>query len=134
MFDGCKGGQYINFVYRILHMAELLIKSSIKLSIFILPIDMVCKLQLYFHLLKMFCWLFCIFSYQLQSIIYILSYIIFNSLLTLYLILRPKGLFKTMKSLKYWHLQFIVICIQLNFVMSKWSGPSKILRHRNGSR
>jgi len=23
--------------------------------------------------------------------------------------------------------------IQLNFVMSKWSGPRKILRHRNGS-
>ena len=24
--------------------------------------------------------------------------------------------------------------VQLNFVMSKWSGPRKILRHRNGSR
>ena len=24
--------------------------------------------------------------------------------------------------------------IQLNFVMSKWSGPRKILRHRNGSK
>ena len=29
---------------------------------------------------------------------------------------------------------FVYFDIQLNFIMSKWSGPRKILRHRNGSR
>jgi len=28
---------------------------------------------------------------------------------------------------------FVFFLVQLNFVMSNWSGPRKILRHRNGS-
>jgi len=47
------------------------------------------------------------------------------------MLIRDMGLLLLVTDLCLW---VLTKWIHLNFVMSKWSGPRKILRHRNGSR